>query len=104
MIIYIRTKNNVSLFEVEVYKNDQIEVVPHIYSNKCFIYLLKNCKNKSYVEKFITEFKPLEELRGWYHEIYVHSKEPQDLYSVINKLRDMLSDIAVKLDLDLVED
>ena len=65
---------------------------------------MKHSKFRNYIDRFIKEFKPLEELRGWYFEIYKQSKEPQDINSVITKLRIMLKDVSDRLSIDLIED
>lgn len=105
MILYLRDDNNTNLFEVEIYEsNEGIEVKPHVYSNSCFHHIMKHSKFRNYIDQFIKEFKPLEELRGWYFEIYKQSKEPQDINSIITKLRIMLKDVADRLSIDLIED
>lgn len=105
MIIYLRSKDNTNLFEVEIYQtNKVIEVQASIYSNHCFHYILNHSKSQKHIELFIEEFKTLEELRGWYFEIYRQSKEPQDIASVITKIRSMLKEVAGELDLVIVED
>ncbi len=105
MVIYLRDKNKVNLFEVEIWENKEgIDISAHVYAENCFKHIVSKIEDKKYVEGFIKEFGVLEELRGWYWEFYRQSKNPQDYSSVLKELRKMIGLVADEFKFCMVED
>ena len=105
MVIYLRDKNKVNLFEVEIWENKEgIDISAHVYAENCFKHIVSKIDDKDYIERFIEKFGVLEELRGWYWERYRQSENPQDYASVLKELRKIIGFVAEEFKFCMVED
>lgn len=109
MILYLRNKDNETIFEVEVYvdsneeRGDFVELSANIYIENYSNFLLDNLKKK---KKIIHTFENLSHLRGWLWERYfiTDKNDGTQIDDVINKLNIILTKVAKDLKLDLIPD
>lgn len=104
MVIYLRDRKGINYFEVEFYEEENnIELHASVYSTNCFKLLLRE-KNEDYIKKFINSFEFLEELRGWYYEVYLQQNPNPTYTDVLDTLRKIMKEYAGQLDFWVVED
>lgn len=106
MVIYMRNpKTRTNYYEVEFYDKDKyIELHATVYSTNCFKLILEKYDDKEYINKFIEIFDFLEELRGWYYEIFLQQNRNITYSELLKVLRKMLGKYAEELGFCLVED
>ena len=103
MILFIRTKDDVTVAEVSFYiKHDYLEASGYVDIHE-FAKLL-SCSDKP--EKLTEDMQAINDIRGWLWEKYFMGKQnTKDAYdSVLNALRTILKDVASEHNLTYVED
>jgi hypothetical protein len=112
MILYLRDKNNKTLFEAEVWietkyepnlKYSFVELSPHVDIKNYSNFLLAN-KKKS--KRIIDDFENLSQLRGWLWERFFMTgkNDGTQIDDVVNKLKVILGKVARDYDLVLIMD
>lgn len=106
MTIYLRTRENKTLLEIEVwvktednYSFVELSVVVNIKNYSRF--LLNNLDKQ---DAIVDDFQDMSELRGWLWEIYFMSKDnvPSELDGVVKQLQQYLGSIAQHYNLVLI--
>lgn len=117
MVIYLRDKKGIDYFEVEFYETSEdicksekrlkvkyTEVHASVYSNNCFKLILSKINDEKYINKFIEIFEFLEELRGWYYEVYLMKVNNPSFSEILEQFRGIMNNAAKELELYIVED
>ena len=110
MVLFLRTKDNKTIIEVEYYvKDEYLEVSStvdvEIYSNV----LISKFVDGDLAEmrsEFISDIASIDEARGWLWEVYfMGRKNTKDEYDeVLKELRNTILHVANKYDFIYVED
>lgn len=110
MVLYLRTKDNKTLFEANVWIDSTeerqlpfVELIATINISNYSNFLIENLKKKN---KIISDFDNLNELRGWLWERFFVTipNDGTKLDEVITKLRVILGKVAKDYDLLLIEE
>lgn len=108
MTIYLRTQENKTLLEIEVwvktednYSFVELSVVVNIKNYSDF--LLSNLDKQ---DAIVDDFQDMSELRGWLWEVYFMSKDnvPSEIHGVVKELNEYLQSIAQYYGLALITD
>jgi len=112
MILFLRDKDNKTVFELEIWEktneshksNTYIEV-SSVINIKEYSFLLLNQSDNKKIE-MINDFEQLSELRGWLWEVYFMTKKntPEHYGDVVKILKKDIEKIGKKYELFLVED
>ena len=115
MVIYLRTPQNKSIFEAEIYnkKADEMgesdasftELHTTVYVRDYSLFLINLAPAHKQL-KFLNTMDTLSELRGWMWEIYFMTKKNrgQDKDDIIEKVRETFRAVAEEFGLNVVED
>ncbi len=108
MILFLRNNKNRTILDCDVYiKSEEerkyIEISSVVVIKTYSEFLLENIKRK---DEIINDFSELDDLRGWLWESYFMGDEndPEKYNDVIKILRKRIGDIAIKYNLNYVED
>jgi hypothetical protein len=116
MILFLRDKNNENLYEVEINKSKDkriIDVHGSVNVEEVLWYVVEKTRNgeNALIVEFIKDFSFLDEIRGWYWEVYnnnrfFHNEEEveKEYDDVVREIRKKLKAIAPKYSLSVVED
>lgn len=109
MILFLRDNNNNTILDLEVYvkkEDDRSFVeVSSVIDIKNYSILLLDTLEKDRVE-LVNTFDELSELRGWLWENYFMVKEnkPEEYDNVVKELKSILTTVANKYNLNLIQD
>lgn len=109
MTLFLRTKNNETIVDLDIWiKKDNIpyvEISCSINIKNYSLLLLRNPNPRKQLE-IITDFDQLDEIRGWLWEVYFATKKntEKEYSNVLREVKWILSKVAEKYDLHLVED
>jgi len=97
MTLFLRNSKNETIVDIEVSDKDLSSVVViETYSK-----LLLSQKNK---EQVIKDFSEIDELKGWYFEVFLETNPNPTKENLIKILKIMLTEVAEKYNLSYVED
>lgn len=104
MILFLRNKNNQTIFEADIYVSDDVVELHSTVDIENYSKLLTS--NLDRENEIIRTFDELSELRGWMWERYFSSKKnkPKELNNVIDEVRNRLTKVAKSLSLSVVTD
>ena len=109
MILFLRDNNNNTILDLEVYVKEEddhsfVEVSSAINIKNYSILLLDTLENDK--AELIYTFDELSELRGWLWENYfgVTENKPEEYDNVVKELKSILTIVANKYNLNLIQD
>lgn len=105
MTFFIRTKNNNTIIETELFiKDDCVDLSSSISITHYSITLIQKIKENTH-NSFISDIESLYELRAWLWEDFLHMKNKKDKYDeVLNAVKEKYKYIANKNNLNFVID
>jgi len=108
MVLYLRTKKNETLLDVELYVKTEdghrfVELRSVVPIGAYSKYLLDNPSRQ---DEIIETFSQLDELRGWLWENYFMGRQnnPDEYDSVVKEVTKIFKDVANKFDLSFITD
>ena len=110
MTLFLRTKKNKTLVDIEVYVKHDYETEKEYVELHSVVDITNYSKflleHEDIADDVIAVFNDLSELRGWLWENYfmVEDNDPKELPNVIKEVRQMLNEVATKYDLMVVTD
>jgi len=102
MIFFLRNKNNRTIVDLELYENKEgMDLHSGVIINTYSEFLLANLDRK---DEIIKDFDDIDQLRGWFWEVYMELEPNPSLKDATDKVSRMLQDVAKKYDLYYVTD
>lgn len=106
MILYLRNSNNETVVDIELFEKEDFVELRSVVCIKPYSQLLLEFVNTKDINKLISDFDELSELRGWLWEVYFMGRNNtcKEFAKVLEEVRTMLEAVAYEYHLTLVED